>query len=487
MGWKAVLCIVTLVAVMLHQISGKPISDKRGPPSPDPVEAGSKRDEDMGTGLEYDGYLRQVVEVLESDEEFRKKLETANISDIKSGKIALHLELVNHSIRNRLDEIKRMEIRRLQELALARMKSMSGVGVNRMDIPSHLDLKNPHSFEMKDLEQLIKKTTMDLDEVDKKRREEFKTYEMEKEFEYQEKIKAMPEEERKKEEEKHKELQEKHKQHEKINHPGSKDQFEEVWEKEDHLDDQDFDPKTFFMMHDLNGDRMWDIQEVEAVLQRELDKIYDARNSPEEDDPNERYEEMNRMREHVFSEIDTKKDFMITMDEFLDYTGKAGENQKFKEDEGWETLDEQQQFTDEEFEEYMRKHHPDRVPSPDSLKFEPEGQIHQQGTQQGHQQGMPQQGLQQQGMPQQGMQQQGMHQGVPQQGMNQQGVPQQGMNQQGVPQQGVPQQGVPQQAQQGFQQAPVQQPGQPVPPQQQQVQGQGQGQGQPVQNQPPVM
>ena len=30
---------------------------------------------------------------------------------------------------------------------------------------------------------------------------------------------------------------------------GSKDQFQEVWEKEDHLEDQDFDPKTFFMMH----------------------------------------------------------------------------------------------------------------------------------------------------------------------------------------------------------------------------------------------
>ena len=37
----------------------------------------------QGTGLEYDRYLRQVVEVLESDDGFRKKLETANISDIK--------------------------------------------------------------------------------------------------------------------------------------------------------------------------------------------------------------------------------------------------------------------------------------------------------------------------------------------------------------------------------------------------------------------
>ena len=33
--------------------------------------------------LEYSRYLKQVVEALESDDDFRAKLETANISDIK--------------------------------------------------------------------------------------------------------------------------------------------------------------------------------------------------------------------------------------------------------------------------------------------------------------------------------------------------------------------------------------------------------------------
>lgn len=35
------------------------------------------------TGLAYDLYLRQVVEVLETDPGFREKLEKANVSDIK--------------------------------------------------------------------------------------------------------------------------------------------------------------------------------------------------------------------------------------------------------------------------------------------------------------------------------------------------------------------------------------------------------------------
>ena len=42
--------------------------------------------------------------------------------------------------------------------------------------------------------------------------------------------------------------------HEKIHHPGSKDQLEEVWEETDHLDKDDFDPKTFFKLHDSNSD-----------------------------------------------------------------------------------------------------------------------------------------------------------------------------------------------------------------------------------------
>ncbi|XP_025115296.1 nucleobindin-2-like isoform X1 [Pomacea canaliculata] len=472
MRWK-ILHSALVFYILVHFALCKPV-DRRGPPHPDPVEEGSKVEEDLdyefeedynedddiddkvvdekihvvkrsnekleeasskdlpksdrkldlikqrkelvnaavrerkvrvpkGTGLEYDRYLRQVVEILESDDSFRKKLEQANISDIKSGAIASHLELVNNTIRTKLDEIKRMEVQRLHELARIKMRSMTGTqvlhyiaahgGVDRMDIPNHLDISNPYSFEMKDLERLIKKTTHDLEMLDKKRQHDFKEYEMEKEFEYQQKLKELPEETRKEEETKHEELKTKHKQHEKINHPGSKDQFEEVWEKDDHLE-QEFDPKTFFFMHDINGDGIWDVQEVEAVLQRELDKVYDARNSPEEDDPMERFEEMNRMREHVFGEIDKDKDYMITLKEFLQYTGKHGENEKFKEDEGWEGIEDKPQFTDEEFQEYIRQHHAQpgvvNVPPQHDLQFQPEDKLRQQQQQQGLPHGDPQ-------------------------------------------------------------------------------------------------
>lgn len=36
-----------------------------------------------------------------------------------------------------------------------------------------------------------------------------------------------------------------------LHHPGSKQQLEEVWEKQDHMEDQEFNPKTFFYLHGI--------------------------------------------------------------------------------------------------------------------------------------------------------------------------------------------------------------------------------------------
>lgn len=338
------------VILLMHDITCPPVQ-----PDVKPVEGDSPDDigDDPGFGLEYDRYLREIVMALEEDESFRKKLEETNMTDIKSGKIAKHLDLVSHQIRERLDEIKRQEMNRLRELAKEKMKQMKGI--QRMDetFLHHVDIKNPHSFEARDLEQLIKKATNDLDEIDKKRRNEFKTYEMEKEHERREELKNLDEEHRKAREEEYERMKKRHQDHPKVHHPGSKDQLEDVWEKTDHMDSKDFDPKTFFKMHDLNGDGFLDQDEVEALFQKELDQIYDP-NLPE-DDMRERYEDMARMREHVFGELDKDEDRLISLDEFLNYTS----SQEFQKDEGWKTVDEEQNFTDEEYERYeqmLREH-----------------------------------------------------------------------------------------------------------------------------------
>lgn len=45
------------------------------------------------------------------------------------------------------------------------------------------------------------------------------------------------------------ERREQQQHHERMNKPASKKQLEEVWEKDDGLMDETFDPKTFFFLH----------------------------------------------------------------------------------------------------------------------------------------------------------------------------------------------------------------------------------------------
>lgn len=79
----------------------------------------------------------------------------------------------------------------------------------------------------------------------------FQQYELQKEFEKQEKLRGYGDDSRAEHEAEFQKLEEKHNQHPKVHHPGNKAQLEEVWEEQDHMKGLDFDPKTFFMMHGL--------------------------------------------------------------------------------------------------------------------------------------------------------------------------------------------------------------------------------------------
>lgn len=51
-----------------------------------------------------------------------------------------------------------------------------------------------------------------------------------------------------------------------------------------------------------------------------------------EDDMVERDEEMNRMREHVFTEIDKDQDGFVSLEEFM----KSTQTEDFEKDESWD-------------------------------------------------------------------------------------------------------------------------------------------------------
>nr|CAD7398691.1 unnamed protein product [Timema cristinae] len=308
--------ILLLCVVSIHVAVGPPVNEKKKNEEEENDKDENEitnEDDTAPVNIEYNRYLKEVVTALESDPEFRAKLEKAEEVDIRTGKIAQELEYVNHQVRTKLDELKRQELERLRHLANKEFEIRNGVDREHLKIgPEHLDHANPHTFEIEDLRKLIAKTTADLAEADKKRREEFKEYEMQKEYEKQQRLQELDEENKKKLEEEYKSQEVKHKKH-------VPQQLEEVWEKQDHMENQDFDPKTFFFLH--------------------------------EDDMRERVEEMERMREHVFSEADTNKDGLISFQEFLSQTRKP----EFEKDQGWEGLDQQQVYTREEYQEFERR------------------------------------------------------------------------------------------------------------------------------------
>ncbi|KAA8590316.1 hypothetical protein FQN60_014250, partial [Etheostoma spectabile] len=169
---------------------------------------------------------------------------------------------------------------------------------------------------------------------------------MMKEHERREHLKTMNEDGRKTEAQHYEEMKRKHADHPKVNHPGSEDQLKEVWQESDGLDPENFDPKTFFKIHDSNGDGFFDENELEALFTKELEKVYNPEN--EEDDMVEMEEERLRMREHVMNEVDTNKDRLVSLGEFIAATKK----EEFSEKDEWETLEQKPVYTEEELREY---------------------------------------------------------------------------------------------------------------------------------------
>ncbi|XP_050312454.1 nucleobindin-1 [Anthonomus grandis grandis] len=369
MKFKYLLLVVTLVG-LLQGCFAPPVSPNKKEEAPDSEVTG------LEDYMEYHRYLKEVVNALESDPEFRQKLEKADESEIKSGKIADELQFVSHFVRTKLDEIKRLELQRLKELTEKKRQLENGIDDAEDPVHHHLDQSNPHTFEIEDLKKLIAKTTHDLEVADKARKEEFKRYEMEKEYQKMEKLNHTDgQAEREALEKQFKEQEEKHKKHEKLHEPGHKAQLEEVWEEQDQMQ-QDFDPKTFFLLHDLDGNGLWDQDEVKTLFIRELDKVYQQ--GVPEDDMRERIEEMERMRERMFAEMDTNRDGFIDFQEFFQQTN----SNDFKQDHGWQTLDEQTKpYSPEELEEYIRRAHADNNQVPQQRQFQA-GQVPQMAPQQ---------------------------------------------------------------------------------------------------------
>lgn len=109
-----------------------------------------------------------------------------------------------------------------------------------------------------------------LSEIDTERRAEFKRAELLAEHRRREMLRGMEEKKRLAAEQEFQQKQEKLRAHGKLHHPASEQQLEDVWEKEDGMDRDKFDPKTFFHLHDKNSDRHLDALEWENLFYNEV-------------------------------------------------------------------------------------------------------------------------------------------------------------------------------------------------------------------------
>ncbi|KRZ77658.1 Nucleobindin-2, partial [Trichinella papuae] len=286
--------------------------------------------------LAYEQYLKDVVAALESDPAFAERLRAATPEEIHSGKIAEALNFVDHNVRTKLNQIKLIELERLRKALEKKRDHENGFAA----MLEHID-HNKDTFDSADLQLLIRKTSKDMDMLDQRQHQEYKEHEMKEELEYRRKLENMSPEERKLAEEKRNEEIQKRK-NKKLKHPGSKGQLEEVWEEVDKLPKDAFDMNTFFHLHDTNDDGYLDILELEALFQKELDRVYGN------DHAIEKEEELARLRKHVVEEMDKNHDGLISLSEFL------GEEKSpdFQDNNDWSVLDPAEAFSEDELRAY---------------------------------------------------------------------------------------------------------------------------------------
>jgi len=94
-----------------------------------------------------------------------------------------------------------------------------------------------------------------------------------------------------------------------------------------------------------------DEAELEAIMLKEAEKIHDG--APEADLV-EKQEELDRMRQHVMREFDKNNDRMLSFEEFIFGINGTGA----KNDQGWQSIEDNTVFSDQEFQTFSEKQAP---------------------------------------------------------------------------------------------------------------------------------
>ncbi len=121
---------VLIFMIALENIGCPPVApESKGSVNPEKTDEQALENDPL-LNIEYHKYLKEVVNLLESDSKFKELIEKASPEDIKTGKIATQLQFVEHNVRTKLDELKRKEIDRLRDLIARRAKLQNSESKN---------------------------------------------------------------------------------------------------------------------------------------------------------------------------------------------------------------------------------------------------------------------------------------------------------------------------------------------------------------------
>lgn len=304
---------------------------------------------------EWDRYLKSVSKITLNEKnkeyskflkdfELRKKLEKdGTLDDETLHKIEEAFDrMIQEEDRKLLNSVKKKEIDAIRRRLIPTKKRLS----KELEIPAHLNI-TVLKFTAQDIGLLIKANMEHVKKFRDLRETDFKQYEMEKRFLEDQRMRHLKTEMKRKKELETIEAEKAKRAAVNVKHPMSEDAAKDVWEEKEKLPKNEFDPKTFFALNDLDSNGLLDLEEVRMILRKELENAYDK--EVPGDDKREQKEEMERMRDHIYKEVDKNGDLMIDFEEFLEQIHEETKNKD------WETIDNESKFNDTEFEEFERR------------------------------------------------------------------------------------------------------------------------------------
>ncbi|CDS43221.1 EF hand domain containing protein [Echinococcus multilocularis] len=280
---------------------------------------------------EFRDYLGNLFKAIENSTEFLD-----HVSSLHETDSSVNISLLSKEVREKLNLIKYGTKNYFVDLLKLKRDSEAGKKVSiPSDIAKALDIGNSTEFSAEDVETILKMLRERQDAIDREEIVFLNEVEVMKVLERWEAHVNDTTAVREKVQHDF-ELAKKRPKPGRFHEPGSRAQEREQWQKGDDMPEDEFDPRVFFIMHDLNSDGVWDPEEIDAMLSAQIGQI-------DEDRPERQDEYRVQMRRKMLEVMDRNGDGLIDYKEHMKHsTSPEGMN-----DSGWEPDEDEDEDLDD--------------------------------------------------------------------------------------------------------------------------------------------